>query len=122
MARNMTGLATKLKAAGYATHMVGKWDAGMATGDHTPAGRGYDTSLIYFHHANGQRTTLRPHRCTINCNPIKPRIPNPAARAHTTHRLLDVDRRHDLPPRGQEERQRLHRGPLGDVGARIRAE
>lgn len=27
-------------------------DAGMATPDHTPEGRGYDTSLGYFHHAN----------------------------------------------------------------------
>lgn len=49
--RNMTGIATKMKAAGYATHMAGKWDAGMATQDHTPQGRGYDTSLNYFHHA-----------------------------------------------------------------------
>ena len=50
--RNMTGIATKLRAAGYRTHQVGKWDAGMATFDHTPAGRGYDTSFGYFHHAN----------------------------------------------------------------------
>lgn len=50
--RNMTGMAEHLKAAGYATHQVGKWDAGMATLDHTPHGRGYDTSLGYFHHAN----------------------------------------------------------------------
>ena len=28
--RNMTGIAEKLKAAGYATHFSGKWDAGMA--------------------------------------------------------------------------------------------
>jgi len=27
-------------------------DAGMATFDHTPLGRGYDSSLHYFHHAN----------------------------------------------------------------------
>jgi len=32
--------------------MVGKWDAGMATPRHTPAGRGYDTSLVYFSHDN----------------------------------------------------------------------
>ena len=46
--RNMTGIATKLKSAGYATHQVGKWHAGGATPDHTPAGRGFDTSLGYF--------------------------------------------------------------------------
>lgn len=50
--REMTGIATKLKSAGYETHQVGKWDAGMATPDHTPAGRGYDTSLGYFGHGN----------------------------------------------------------------------
>ena len=48
--RNMTGISAVMREGGYATHMVGKWDAGMATPDHTPAGRGYDTSLIYFHH------------------------------------------------------------------------
>jgi len=51
--RNITGLATKLKSAGYMTHMVGKWHAGLATPDHTPQGRGYDTSLLYFDAANG---------------------------------------------------------------------
>eukprot|EP00912_Choanoflagellata_sp_UC4_P000209 UC4_evm2s134 len=50
--RNMTGMATHMKNAGYATHQTGKWDAGMATPDHSPQGRGYDTSLGYFHHAN----------------------------------------------------------------------
>ena len=50
--RNMTGLATKLKTAGYATAMVGKWHAGAATPDHTPQGRGYDTSLVYFNMLN----------------------------------------------------------------------
>ena len=50
--RDMTGLAEKLKTAGYATHQVGKWDAGMATPDHTPQGRGFDTSFGYYHHAN----------------------------------------------------------------------
>eukprot|EP01061_Rhynchopus_euleeides_P001455 TRINITY_DN1102_c3_g1_i2.p1 TRINITY_DN1102_c3_g1~~TRINITY_DN1102_c3_g1_i2.p1 ORF type:complete len:509 (+),score=200.48 TRINITY_DN1102_c3_g1_i2:67-1593(+) len=49
---NMTCLANKLKGAGYGTHFTGKWDCGMATHQQTPAGRGYDTSLFYFHHAN----------------------------------------------------------------------
>lgn len=48
----MTGLAEKLRGAGYATHQVGKWDAGMATPDHTPKGRGFQSSFGYFHHAN----------------------------------------------------------------------
>lgn len=52
--RNMTGMAAKLKSAPvpYATHYVGKWDAGMATPFHTPEGRGYDTTLNYFNHKN----------------------------------------------------------------------
>lgn len=43
----MTGIAEKLAGAGYSTHMAGKWDAGMATPDHTPLGRGYQSSLNY---------------------------------------------------------------------------
>ena len=38
-------MASKLKEAGYLTHQVGKWDAGMATWDHTPRGRGYVRTL-----------------------------------------------------------------------------
>ena len=54
--RNMTGLAEKMKDAGYVTHQVGKWDAGMATPDHTPQGRGFDSSFGYYHHANDYYT------------------------------------------------------------------
>lgn len=50
--RNMTGIAEKMRAAGYRTHMTGKWDAGMATWEHTPMGRGYETFFGYYHHAN----------------------------------------------------------------------
>jgi arylsulfatase A-like enzyme len=38
MPRNMTGMAMKMSAGGYKTHMFGKWDVGMATPDHTPHG------------------------------------------------------------------------------------
>jgi len=48
----MTGFAQKLQAGGYRTHMVGKWDAGMATPEHTPLGRGYETWLGYYQHSN----------------------------------------------------------------------
>ena len=50
--RNMTCVAQKLKGApaGYQTHVVGKWDAGMSTFQHTPKGRGFDSSLIYYEH------------------------------------------------------------------------
>lgn len=45
--RNMTAIAAKMKAAGFSTHAVGKWDAGFATPTHTPEGRVFDTSLVY---------------------------------------------------------------------------
>lgn len=44
----MVTIPRKLKDAGYATHAVGKWHAGMATKAHTPHGRGFDTHLGYF--------------------------------------------------------------------------
>jgi arylsulfatase A-like enzyme len=56
--RNMTGIAAKLKEAGYETHTVGKWDVGMTTPTHTPEGRGYDTSLAYFSHGNWAYTNV----------------------------------------------------------------
>lgn len=41
---NMTMLPAKLKSAGYATHMVGKWHQGLFTSDYLPVARGFDTS------------------------------------------------------------------------------
>lgn len=48
----MTGVAEHMTRAGYETHFYGKWDAGMATGRHTPMGRGYAHSLAYWGHGN----------------------------------------------------------------------
>ena len=53
MPRNMTGLAEKMSGAGYHTVFAGKWDAGIATPLHTPHGRGYQSAVNYFGHANG---------------------------------------------------------------------
>jgi len=49
---NMTGIASHMKRAGYRTHMVGKWDVGMATEGHHPRARGWESWLGYWHHAN----------------------------------------------------------------------
>lgn len=49
-----TCIASKLNSAGYVSAFVGKWDCGMATQRHTPAGRGYHTALNYFGHGNYQ--------------------------------------------------------------------
>lgn len=57
--RNMTGMAEIMKRAGYETSMYGKWDAGFATPDHTPQGRGYEQSLNYFHHQNDYWTMTK---------------------------------------------------------------
>ena len=48
--RNMTTIAEKLALAGYESHVVGKWDCGIATPAHTPEGRGFNSSLVYFEH------------------------------------------------------------------------
>merc|ERR1711981_790943 len=44
----MTAMPKKLKQAGYATHMVGKWHVGFQSPAMTPHGRGFDTSFGYF--------------------------------------------------------------------------
>ena len=42
---HMTGVAEHLRRGGYSTHLVGKWDAGMAHPLQSPWARGYDTWL-----------------------------------------------------------------------------
>jgi arylsulfatase A-like enzyme len=41
-------IAQKMKEAGYATHMVGKWHLGFKSWAHTPTERGFDTFLGYY--------------------------------------------------------------------------
>eukprot|EP00750_Incisomonas_marina_P001269 INCI1106.2.p1 GENE.INCI1106.2~~INCI1106.2.p1 ORF type:complete len:597 (+),score=61.47 INCI1106.2:143-1933(+) len=65
MAENMTGIAEVMQRAGYDTHFVGKWDAGMATPRHTPQGRGYNSSLAYFHHCVDYWTLTPSIGCPI---------------------------------------------------------
>ena len=67
--RNMTCIGNKMQEAGYTTHIVGKWDCGMATFDHTPQGRGYNTSLIYFEHKNDYFTQIQMQSSCQNVYP-----------------------------------------------------
>jgi arylsulfatase A-like enzyme len=67
--RNMTGLAAQLKKAGYATHMVGKWDAGMATPDHSPEGRG----LVFIGRVRVEPIGARTHSHHLSSAPPPPR-------------------------------------------------
>lgn len=53
---NMTAMASLLKRGGYRTHIVGKWDVGMASEAHHPRARGYDSWLGYWHHTNDPET------------------------------------------------------------------
>jgi arylsulfatase A-like enzyme len=47
-------------------HFFLQWDAGMATPDHTPHGRGYSTALHYYHHANDYWTMVDHGGCGGN--------------------------------------------------------
>ena len=64
----MTTIAAKLAQAQFQSHVVGKWDAGMATPDHTPEGRGFNSSLVYWEHMNepfSQRVFAGGTACTL---------------------------------------------------------
>jgi len=83
--RSMTGIAAMLKGAPvpYSTHAVGKWDAGMATPQHTPRGRGFDTSLVYFNHENDY-WTRQQGGCVVNSS-------DPEAGHRRAHHVACVD-------------------------------
>lgn len=63
--RSMTGIAAMLQQVNYSSHAVGKWDAGMGTPQHIPRGRGFASSLVYFHHENDY-FTRRQGGCSVN--------------------------------------------------------
>jgi arylsulfatase I/J len=63
--RSMTGIAKMLQQANYSSYAIGKWDAGMATPQHIPRGRGFSNSLVYFHHENDY-FPRRQGGCTVN--------------------------------------------------------
>lgn len=87
--RNMTGIASVLKKAGYATHQVGKWDCGMVTPTHLPKGRGYDSSLNYFDHGNW----MYSHRSWDGSTKNLSNIPEPSIRDlwDTDHPAVELE-------------------------------
>jgi len=46
----MTGLGQIMRTGGYATHFIGKWDAGHLSWCQMPAARGYDSFVGYLSH------------------------------------------------------------------------
>ena len=48
-----TLLPARLKAVGYATHMVGKGHLGYMTTDHMPVNRGFDSHVGFLAHGEG---------------------------------------------------------------------
>ncbi|XP_065182555.1 arylsulfatase B-like [Sycon ciliatum] len=53
-------LADELRGAGYATHMVGKWDIGMSHWSNTPTFRGFDSFVGYLGAATDHYTHKLP--------------------------------------------------------------
>eukprot|EP01050_Picozoa_sp_SAG11_P005940 SAG11_NODE_440_length_9448_cov_3.356509_3_plen_199_part_00 len=51
-----------------------QWDAGMATPQHTPRGRGFDSSLIYYGHENDY-WTRQQGGCLVNATDPEPKRP-----------------------------------------------
>ena len=102
--RNMTGLPEALRKGGhdYAAHLVGKWDAGMATPAHTPQGRGYNSSLHYFEHMNDYWTQRAVQTSCFNATDLWD-TDKPAKALRGTQfeeyifrdRLLKIVREHD---------------------------
>ena len=68
--------------------MHARRDAGMATPQHTPRGRGFDSSLVYYGHENDY-WTRRQGGCTVNST-------DPEAKKPTSH-LPCVDLVRPLP-------------------------
>ena len=61
--KQMTEVATKLKEAGYQTHLIGKWDAGFNTYAKLPAAKGYDTFYGYLSKSIGYFTKYGDNDC-----------------------------------------------------------
>jgi arylsulfatase A-like enzyme len=83
--RNMTGIAELMRKAGYSTAMAGKWDAGQATFEHTPKGRGYDRSLFYFNHDNDCTPTRDPNAVGLLTRRVRPMLPQTGPASAALH-------------------------------------
>ena len=61
---NMTMIPAKLRTAGYATHIVGKWHEGFYDRKYLPVNRGFDTSSGFLSGAEGHFTQQR--ECAVD--------------------------------------------------------
>ena len=111
-ARSFTGIAEKLRGVGFSTHLVGKWNAGMALHKQTPSGRGYDSSLYYYDYdtffwngtvetctrASGGDTMMTDLSTSINGGPA-----TPAWGMNNTWRCSQTDESVDACPHGYQD-------------------
>lgn len=65
----MEGLGKVMQRGGYYTSAIGKWDAGMSTVRHTPKGRGFNSSLVYYHHCVDYWTSTVSNNTDRLCSP-----------------------------------------------------
>ncbi len=64
-----------------------RWDAGMATFEHSPRGRGYDESLYYYHHANSYWTYTLPIEVSCPSSPSPCQARSPANRGMSSREI-----------------------------------
>tara|TARA_B110000208_G_scaffold140602_1_gene169659 strand:+ start:172 stop:1992 length:1821 start_codon:yes stop_codon:yes gene_type:complete len=74
IATEMEGLGRVMQRGAYYTSAIGKWDAGMATPRHTPLGRGFNTSLVYFHHCIDYWSSTVSNNTDNLCSPTSQTI------------------------------------------------
>lgn len=93
--RNMSTLPAKLAAAGWRGVAAGKWDAGIATHDHMPEGRGFASAVTFAEHmVDSFAQTIYPGGTT--CTLVDPTITDlwvdgaPGARLNGTAFVEDL--------------------------------
>ena len=82
---NMTMLPAKLRQAGYATHMVGKWHQGFFKSDYLPTSRGFDTMSGFLN--GGENHMNEVNSCLVDF--WKGRAPDPRNGTYDAYHYRD---------------------------------